>query len=329
MQNEMEPASGGDEENNQILEDKGIWPHFAKATRGKWFWVVLILAVIATLSLAIWIKDHKKVEDQNKKEFVQQEVVDSTAEKKNEGDFTTIGETKSFTKAQLASANDAIEKGIKIDDPENDWLKVAKGTMQPDGKEDNSEPYPLPWSDIKSLSLGADSGYLYVKFQFWGNFPDKAFSYNGDVMGGGCAKLNNFSFANTAGKKDIADLILNVSLSEMSNGKVMGADLTSMISPASVDSHQETIFSIYSKEGLITKGLGEDYLLGAFPLNQLNLKLGDTVTFDVSSEVGSQKYHHEAIDLIFGRENEKFSDIIEYTLGSSTYSHIPQTNEKK
>src|SRR4030042_7190600 len=66
------------------------------------------------------------------------------------------GLLRPFTDTQLAAANLAIANGIKIEDPQYDWYKFPDGSIQTDGRPDNSEPYPLPWTDFRSASIGAD-----------------------------------------------------------------------------------------------------------------------------------------------------------------------------
>lgn len=294
-----------------------------------WWIFVLLLIIIGWLMLKGFSKDHDTSQP-DKKTYQQENLEEDikSEEKKNVGDFTSTGETKSFTDIQLSAANVALESGIKMDDPENDWLKIAKGTTQSDGKEDNPEPYPLGWTDLKNLNIGADENFLYIKFSFWDRIPDRAFSYNGDKMDGGSAKINYFTFTNSAGKKDWADLTTPISLREQSNGKLMPGAIMAMISPKGEDTNRKTLFTTYSKDGLFAGGPGENYLLSAFPLNQFNLKLGDKVTFDCSVEISSEKYHHEAIDHLFERNGSKFADTIEYVLGGSTYKVMPQVDEQ-
>lgn len=288
-----------------------------------------IVLLIVVLVGVFYFKNSKKDQDIEKeqKNYGQIEIPENKEEKKNKGDFTTTGETKSFSTKQLADANSALESGIKIDDPENDWLKIAKGTTQSDGKEDNPNPYPFGWTDLKSLNVGADENYLYIKFNLYDRFPSKSLSYNGDKMDGGSLKINYFTFTNSEGKKDWADIITSMSLREQGDGELMPSEIVSMISPKKNDINNKTIFTTYSKEGLLAGGASQDYFLIAVPLKQFNLKLGDKVTFDCSIEAGSEKFHHEAIDILFSREDSKFGDTIEYVLGTNTYKRIPQQNE--
>ena len=64
--------------------------------------------------------------------------------------------TRSFTSAELQAAEKALQNGVKIDDQQNDFYKIPPGTVQPDGRPDNPNPYPLPWTDFRSVNFGAD-----------------------------------------------------------------------------------------------------------------------------------------------------------------------------
>lgn len=315
--------------NNQIQPRKSPQTTGVRGKLFRRFWWLIIILIIGLVILGVVLKKDNKnraEKDVDGGPKVEESNVDKKKSDKN--DFKSTGETKPFTASQLTAANQALSTGIKIDDPENDWVKFPEGSMQPDGRPDNSNPYPLPWTDFKSLNVGADEEYLYVKFEFWGNFPEKPVIYNGDTIEGGCGKINGFTFTNSEGKKDSGDLISTINFNVADNGKIQGVDQVAMISPSGQDEHQETIFKIFSKDGMMAGGAGADYLLSAYPLSQFNLKLGDEVTFDSSGENGSTIYHHEAVDIILGHETGKFGDTIKYKLGANTYEVTPTVDAK-
>lgn len=234
------------------------------------------------------------------------------------------GLTRPFSDTELAAANLAISNGIKIEDPQYDWYRFPVGSIQPDGRPDNSEPYPLPWTDFRSVSIGADQDYIYFKFQFWGEFPLEAVSYNGDLINSTGAKITNFTFTNNESEKDSADLGAGLWYVMMENDIWVPAENVmlgqgAMISPIGRDEHMETIFKIQTGAGMIAGGPGYDYILSAFPLSLFNLKLGDEVTFDSSTETGSTIYHHEAVDILLDKPGEKFGEVVIYKLGSDYY----------
>lgn len=241
--------------------------------------------------------------------------------------------TRGFTDAELAAANLALANGIKIDDPQNDWYKFPPGSVQPDGRPDNSNPYPLGWTEFRSVSVGADENYIYFKFQFWDVFPKEAVIYNGDLIRSIGAKIESLSFVNSEGNNDSADLGDGIWYADFNNESMPASQSTvghgSMISPIGRDEHMETIFKNMTGAGMVAGGPGFDYLLGAYPLSLFNLKLGDEVTFHSSTETGSAIFHHEALDILLDVPNSKFGETISYKLGSNHYDIVPNVDESK
>ena len=247
------------------------------------------------------------------------------------GDKVTIGSSKDgvpterFTSSQLATAQEALKNGITFTDPQNDWYIIAPGTTQPYGRPDNPDTYPLGWTDVKSISIGANGTYLYVKFEFWDEFPFEQPVYNGDAITGVGGKIEQFTFTKADGTEDTADLGAGVDwIADQNSGRIQTIlGQSAMISPIGVDEYSETVYERYTGAGLIAGGPGYNYVLSAFPLSLLNLQLGDTVTFALSSETGSTTYHHEAIDFLLSDSREsKEKNSTRYTLGSDTYELI-------
>ena len=238
------------------------------------------------------------------------------------------GLARPFTDAQLAAANLALSKGVKIDDPQNDWYDFGSNSFQPDGRQDNPHPYPLGWTDYRSVNMGADVNYLYFKFQVWDKFPLKVVTYNGDTIRATTLKVDNLKFTNKEGKHDSADIDANIWFVRMEGNQWKISEkpwlsVSSMISPTGYDEHMETIYKIYTGAGLVAGGPGFDYILAAYPLSLFNLKQGDTITFDIGMETGSTVYHHESIDMIFSETGSKFGTTISYQIGSNTYKLLP------
>jgi hypothetical protein len=178
------------------------------------------------------------------------------------------------------------------------------------------------------VSVGADQHYIYFKFQFWGVFPQKAVTYNGDLIRGTGAKITSFTFVNSEGNKDSADLGAGPWYVTTENAKWVTTNRatlgqSAMISPTGKDDKMETIFKVNTGAGMVDGGPGCDYILSAFPISLFNLKLGDEVTFDSSTETGSTIFHHEALDLLLDKPGDKFGETIKYKLGSDYYEIVP------
>ncbi|MDD5189805.1 MAG: hypothetical protein PHE50_02040, partial [Dehalococcoidales bacterium] len=229
------------------------------------------------------------------------------------------------------------------EDPQGDYFPVPQGTIQGDGRFDNSNPYPLPWTEFRSVTFGADDNYIYFNFQFWGEFPKKGILYNDDLLWSTLAKVEQFTFHNQYGKEDSATLAGIVSfVTEYGDGERIAAakpdiGLNTMLSPQAMDATGETIYKTLTGAGMVAGGAGNDYVLCAFPLSLFGIHPGDEVNFSFSTETGSSKFHHEAIDFILGHEGVKLGEKITYVLGGNTYtSEIvsemgtqPKTNTSK
>jgi len=280
----------------------------------KWSkWVLLLLVLAGTIVLALTISSsHQNKENTEPTENVQ--IILGPGE-----------ETRTFTTDELQAANIALKNGIIIEDPENDFYPIPHGTIQKeDNRPDNSDPYPIPWTDLKSVNIGADKNYLYVKSTFWGQFPNERTIYNGDLVWGSGVKLTNFKFKNKESKIDSADMSDTI---RYDNEPIPGLLHSAMISPT-ITVNFELQFKTTTGEGMITGGPGFDYILAAYPLKNYDLKLGDEVTFDASSESGSDKFHHEAIDLLLDQTNSKFGKTLIYKIGSNTYSILSNPDQK-
>jgi len=286
----------------------------------RFWWLCVILGIVVILFGGAVYNRHKKDQANRARNgaLINQE----------DEPQTTDGErTRAFSTLELEAANQALNRGVKIDDPQGDFYQYAPGATEPsDNRPDNPNPYPIGWTDLKSVSFGADQNYFYIKYEYWDKFPKKEFAYNGDSIVSSSAG-GEISFTNNEGKSDTADFHDSVYY-EMNSGqngsksklREPAISHLAMISPISLepDSPSRT----YSDAGMIDGGLGTDYILSAFPLRLFNFKFGDTITFSVSGESGSTIYHHEAVDSILAKRNQKSGDTIQYELGSSTYQDL-------
>jgi hypothetical protein len=263
----------------------------------------------------------------------------SELEKKiNEDQYAWV--TK-MSDTELKQANLAISKGIKIDDPENDFYHPPTGSVQADGRPDNPNPYPIPFTDFKSLMVGADEQFLYVKLEYWGEFPKQAYKYESELIHGVGAQVENLTFTNQSGVKDIANLAISIIYIDKKEGQKPeeyqplpeGRLLNSYyLSPQGVDETMETIYGSSGNTGLVFGGPGYDYVIAAYPLSLLSIKLGSEVTFNCTVETGSSTFHHESADFILdGSEYAKSGANIKYVLGSNTYENlgVPENMKKE
>ncbi len=288
-------------------------------------WLVAIPAILIVVFVIVAVasdldKGNGSTQDTDKPD---EWVEDKDNIKQDKGEATLP-----FTAAQLEHAELALSQGIHIEDPTDDFFQVPPGSVQPDGRPDNPDPYPLPYTDVRSLSVGADEQYLYIKYQFWGEFPLEGDVYNGDAITAVGAKLTDFTFTNENGP-DSAEIGLSVTyffFDPMENAPAVPIEPMigqgAMISPTGTDEYQETIYKEMTGAGMVGGGPGYDYLISALPLSLFGLSYGDEIVFGAASETGSSIYHHEVIDILLSDPAEKFGDLIRYRLGASTYEVI-------
>jgi len=288
----------------------------------KRFWWIAVLIIVAIALIIGFVltfsKKQEKPSDNNDNEG-----------ENDEGAYTWA--TK-LSGTELEAAHSALSQGIKIDDPENDFYQFPVGSVQGDGRPDNPDPYPIPFTDLKSLALGADEQNLYVKFEYWGEFPLEAYSYEGEMIHGVGAQIEGFTFTNKFGVEDVANLAVSLIYVDKKEGQrpeeyetlPTGRLLTSYyMTPQGVDETLETIYETSGNTGSVFGGPGYDYIIAAYPLNLLSIEYGDEVTFGCTVETGSSTFHHEAADFILDvPENAKSGATIKYVLGSNTYENL-------
>ncbi len=259
-----------------------------------WFWVILILLIGIILLGITAYSGHKNDEERFPK----------TKEGVNiNRDYKSNDQTKAFTDEEMKAAGAALAAGITVEDQQNDWIKI-QAAKEADGRANNPNAYPLSWTDWKSVSLGADQTYLYVKYRFWENLPKALPGYNSDQIAALGTKVDSFSFTRSDGQKDSADLADNISW--MGRGenndwtplKTPMLSHTARITPTGVGPDNEMGHKTQTSAGLIGGGPGFDYIIAAYPLSLFDIKLGSEITFDGMMEVSSELYHHEAVDLL-------------------------------
>lgn len=308
----------------------------------RYWWIILAIITIAAIFFAIVnymqilqlnkeiydLKNSYKVEDGSSTQ-------DGSKSEEDKGNKNEKGEMPEvFSSQELKNAEEAFAQGIKIDDPQNDFFKFPLNSVQPDGRLDNPDSYPLAYTDLKSLAVGADKNYIYFKFEFWGKFPEDTPEYNNDILISTGAKIEEFTFTGKNGNKDSAELGDGVNyVRYLDNGAFTKAKSTigqlAMISPVGQDELLETIYQTKNGKGLIYGGPNYDYIIGAYPLDLFGINYGDVVTFRCSTETGSQMFHHECIDLLLDIEGTKFGSSIEYKVGSNQYKLLEQSEYQK
>lgn len=288
--------------------------------------VIIILALIFIIAGCTSKQTQENSSNENQNNLVEQQWEIYNGQR-IVGELGNPNSTHAFTSSELTAAENALAIGIKIDDPQNDWVRTPDTVTQHDSKPDNLNPYPLPWTDLNSVSVGADYEYIYFKFQFWGNIPREIVTYNGDRILGGGYQVRQMTFG--SGEYDWAQLQIGLHYTDCTNESLIATmpqlHHEAMISPTGeTDENGETVYSIFSREGLIGGGADTDYLLAAYPLKLFNLSYGDNTTFNFGAEFTSDIYHHCAIEHLLDSGNPKAIQgaTIQYTIGSDTYTNL-------
>jgi hypothetical protein len=270
----------------------------------------------------------------------------SQEQKSNDGTITIILEKlgldtdslwKHFSAEELKVAEAALAAGVTITDPQHDWAPINEGT-QPDGRSDNGHPYPLDFTDVKTATFGADSQYLYLKVEFYGVIPKDVVHWHNELLNKddiifsfSCnLGLGNFQNRNT-GKPDgglmqlglgyIEGNIWNYLKDPVFYSTPVVAISNFATNTGTKDEHNEDIYAVSNGKGLVSGGAGTNYLIGAFPLSNFGLQLGDFIEFNLSVETGSLLFHHESIDIILD-SGFKEGETIRYKLGDNTYENL-------
>lgn len=207
-------------------------------------------------------------------------------------------------KAELAFA-----RGITILDESNDFAWM--GTGGSGGKPNNPTGYNLGFNDLKSITLGADDQYIYIKVMFWGTIPDLPPNINGDMIGSTVMKLN---FTNEQG---VDQAIWMLSFGYLPVVNLTTTNTYYFYGPTGIQEPEDKRFSGRGTDSQVIGGAGYDHLIGALPLKGINLNAGQTVNLCFSVETASDKYDHASVDVLGG--HGKMPALITWKLGSDSY----------
>jgi len=308
-----------------------------KKSLSKRFWWVILVAIFLGIGLSILIY---AAIDGNIHDREMQALSDKVKTDKNNSETKTEDQyywASKMSDAQLEKANKALSQGIKIDDPQNDFYHPTAGTIQGDGRPDNTDPYSILFTDLKSFSTGADNENLYFKYEFWGEFPQEAFSYNGELIHGIGVNIW-LTFVNTEGAQDnaeLSDCVIYVDKVGQDPTKWQSMNPRVLhelrLSPIGLDEKGETIYKKEdnSNSGAIIGGPGFNYFESYYPLSIFGIEYGDKVLLAIITETGSATFHHEAADFLLDQPDviAKAGATIEYVLGSNTYKNLGVAKE--
>lgn len=209
--------------------------------------------------------------------------------------------------ALVNKANAALASGITITDPQNDFL--SKELL---GKEmELDEPYRFPYLDIKSLTVGKDDEYFYYKVVLWGNIPAKPDAIDGSYITSVGPQLSLLNKKGETQTTLAAEFGWIPKIHRFVLNTWYATDPTGVVWP------ENARMKYQKRNSKVYGGRGTDYIMGAFPLNQLNFTLGDTVYFSFPMESGSDKYSHASVDHLGGKG--KMEALVTWKVGTQEY----------
>lgn len=212
--------------------------------------------------------------------------------------------------AMLRSAEAAINSGITIEDAQSDLVSLQGKVEKETGQKNNPQSYTSPYLDVKTISVGADDNFLYYKVKYWGKIPLNTEKIGDDVIRGNMMKLH---ITDEQGKEQ-AILVMSYGWVPFN---LSGFETYYYYSPTGIEEPEDKRFSSQGRDSKMFGGPGTDYLIGAFPMKKLGLKLGQTMYMNFLGEAKSKKYTHASIDALRGKG--KMAGFITWDIGSNQY----------
>lgn len=296
----------------------------------KYWWILLILflfiiSIIIFLTVQNEINRNIEIEKQIQKQN-EIEALKENDKKQNEN------LTKKMTSEQLSYANTLLSSGIVIDDDENDFaIPKGEGT-DAIGRPDNHSPYPLGWNDIKRITFNSDNNTFYIRYDFYGEIPEEMVKIEGDEIRGVGGGVGLIKFISNSGTTNEGMWQFGVNWTRSTSKEDIGPawtteyeeipgiiDVSGMASPGEADQFGETTYTL-GMQGTYYGGIGYNYLIAAYPLSAFDIIPGSEIIFTIAVETNSKIYHHSSIDPLLSIGSEKGGKIINYVLGTNTYT---------
>jgi hypothetical protein len=195
------------------------------------------------------------------------------------------------------SARVALASGTKIVDWPQDWVPTGNA-------DDNPSYYSLAFADLKEVDIGMDRNYLYVKSIYYGPWPGSdgewpvidgnritAIAFNVGIDADGNAQTGVIDDGGT-------EIQVNCGAKyNMTYGDPRGTFNGYRTNPSGIETPEEKRYlNNYYADAIMLGGPGHDYVVGAYPLKDLALRAGQTVTIMAWLEANSEKYHHADFD---------------------------------
>lgn len=270
----------------------------------RFWWVGLTIFVVAVVGIsAISAHSNKVKEEQRQIEKAKKLKSIQGAQKAAPKDDL------SMTPKELAKAQQALAQGIYIRDQEHDFSLVEKG-------------FDLPIFDLKSVTIGVDHDYLFLKFQLFQNFNEQRV-VNGSTITGTGFNANLLVDKNLKVKTPYGtgeSTMLNASVTFDGNKLVNNAMYLVNIPNGQPESQWQSSGSFGKMDVRVAGGVGHDWLMMRAPLKGLGLILGEKVRMSFGTETASTTEYHLALDPLMGYQKTKCGANINFALGETKYT---------
>lgn len=217
------------------------------------------------------------------------------------------GQVRAMSKVEISRAGAALAKGIFLEDQKDDFSWFVKG-------------FNLARFDLKSVTIGVNKKYLYLKYQVFDKFNEQrlinAYTMTGTGFNASLRLVKDQKKVSPYGTGLYSTLGAGV---DFQGDKVEGGATYFLNIP---DGLPESGMEGYG----ITKGMdaiatrGGSWLIAAFPLKSIGLKYGDDVIMTFGTETGSTTEFHLAIDPLMGYGKTKCPANIHFVVGESKYT---------
>lgn len=214
---------------------------------------------------------------------------------------------------ELNRAKEALAHGFTLTDSQKDFVIMGSNkeeTMSTDTN--NQSPYSIDYLDIKAVQVGADDKYIYYKVEFYGDFPKWPESINGDRL------INVGTKMHIMNEKGIDQIVLHADFGWEPVFKIPASNCSYDYCNTGVEWPEEARMSCHGRNSKVAGGAGTNYILGAMPLKEVGLSLGQKIYISFAEEAKSESFSHASVDVLQGVG--KMPGFITWEIGSDKYT---------
>lgn len=218
-------------------------------------------------------------------------------------------------------AEAVLAKGVTVTDPARDFVTMGSNKEEVMSTDTNNlNPYVIDYLDIKSIQSGADDQYLFYRVNYYNTIPKWPKKVNDDEI---IAIGNKFHILNEKGEETI---VIHFDFGYEPIVRFGALNTYYDYCPTGIEWPEDARMRCHGQNNKIVGGGGTDYVMGALPMKDVDLALGQIIFFTVDEETKSSQYTHAAVDML--GTNGKESQIIKWTIGSDKYELVDLPDPK-